>query len=77
MDINNGPCKEVNNMNHKGYELLVACQPDSLLKEVKVTKDGKSTIVTTHTTDAQKAFKQVKELIDRGYFPHQSTLDNY
>lgn len=77
MDTNNGLCKEVNNMNHRGYELLVACQPDSLLKEVKITKCGKSTIVTTHTTDAQKAFKQVKTLIDKGYFPHQSTLDDY
>lgn len=78
MDIKHGLLKEANKMHHKGYELLVACQSDSLLKEVKVKKDGKDIIIIlTHTTDAQEAFEQVKSLIDKGYFPHQSTLDNY
>lgn len=65
-------------MKYKECTIQIACEADSLKKQVKVMKNGKVLgIEHTPFENVELAFKWAKLMIDIGYYPYQSTLDDW
>lgn len=65
-------------MKYKGFTLQIACEADSLKKQVKVMKNGKVLgIEHTPFENVELAFKWAELMIGIGCYPYQSTLDDW
>lgn len=65
-------------MKYKGFTLQIACEADSLKKQVRVIRNGKVLgIEHTPFESVELAFKWAELMIDIGCYPYQSTLDDY
>lgn len=63
---------------YKGFELLIACEADSLKKQIKIIRNGEVLgIEHTPFENIRLAFKWAELMIDIGCYPYQSTLDDY